>query len=75
MVSCNGSFAEYDSDGDTYFKQLSLGQNFEKMRKIFVNVIKKLKNINYQYYILYTTEAIKKMKKECLCIAFMKQLS
>ena len=22
MVSCNGSFAEYDSDGDTYFKQL-----------------------------------------------------
>lgn len=69
MVSCNGSFAEYDSDGDTYFKQL------EKMRKIFVNIIKKLKNINYQYYILYTTEAIKKMKKECLCIAFMKQLS
>lgn len=54
MVSCNGSFAEYDSDGDTYFKQL------EKMRKIFVNIIKKLKNINYQYYILYTTEAIKK---------------
>lgn len=75
MVSCNGSFAEYDSDGDTYFKQLSQGQNFEKMRKIFVNIIKKLKNINYQYYILYTTEAIKEMKKECLCIAFMKQLS
>lgn len=57
MVSCNGSFAEYDSDGDTYFKQL------EKMRKIFVNIIKKLKNINYQYYILYTTEAIKKWKR------------
>lgn len=58
MVSCNGSFAEYDSDGDTYFKQL------EKMRKIFVNIIKKLKNINYQYYILYTTEAIKKWKRK-----------
>ena len=52
----NGTYIECESDGDTYFKQLSLGQYLDKMRKHFVDIIEELKSRRFSWKLFLLLE-------------------
>ena len=49
--SSSCAYIEYESDSNTYFKQLLLGQYLEDMRKHFVDTIEELKSTRFLWKI------------------------
>lgn len=73
-VSSNGVYIQYESNGDTYFKALSLKNYLKKIREHIIDIIEVLKRTRSSrkiWTILNKTKTIKKLKKKCLLLVIM----
>lgn len=51
--SCDGTYIEYVSDGDTYLKKLSLKKDPNKMRKHITDIIEEWKSTDLCWKCIY----------------------